>query len=171
MKPAWKQSYDTWLHASINSPKVANPTRHFPTQNWQFIIASLKQWLECFLVEPRADIWHWKRRSVSLPPPINRCDFHAPRGEKSGSKDSQKGSLPNSLQSWSPSVSLSLPLASTTAQPAKPPSSARPAKATPPPRQLFFPLQHLLHLRLFVFISSCIQNEYHFACRRIGGGK
>jgi hypothetical protein len=43
-----------WQHR----PKVANPTNHFPAQNWQFIIASLNQWLECFQVEPRAEIWH-----------------------------------------------------------------------------------------------------------------
>jgi hypothetical protein len=37
---------------------VANLTSHFPAQNWQFIIASLKQWLEFFRVEPRAEILH-----------------------------------------------------------------------------------------------------------------
>ena len=70
MQLARKQSWDTWLHTSINlsswsrltrrrhHPKVANPTSHFPAQNWQFIIASLKQWLECFRVEPKAEIWH-----------------------------------------------------------------------------------------------------------------
>jgi len=88
---------------------MTNPTSHFPAQNWQFIIATLNQWLGCFGVEPRAEIWHQKRQNVPLLPSINRFDFHGRRVERIGSKINKKTTLPPSfLLLAEPLSSLSL---------------------------------------------------------------
>jgi hypothetical protein len=68
----------------------------------------LSQWLGWFWVEPRADIFHQKRKGVPLPLPINRFDLHAPGVEKFGSKDSQKTSHPNRFLLPAEPFSLSL---------------------------------------------------------------
>jgi hypothetical protein len=92
---------------------LTRPTS-LPEQNWQFIIATLNQWLGCFWVEPRAEIWHqaqnWQFHHCYFEPmvgmlsgrtkgwdlalPINRFDFHGPRVERIGSKINKKTSLP-----------------------------------------------------------------------------
>jgi len=78
------------------TPKCPTWPAIFPAQNWQFIIATLSQWLGCFRVEPRAEILHQKRQSVPLPPPINRFDLHASWVDIIVSKVGQKP--PSSLE-------------------------------------------------------------------------
>jgi len=165
MKLARKRSPNTWLHNSVSCsgwsmlkrrwhhPKVANPTSYIPAQNWQFIIATLNQWLGCFRVKPRAEIWHQKRQSVPLPPPINRFDLHAPEMEKFGSKIDQKpASNTRFLQS---SLSLSLCCSnrlntlSLARSPPYPPQQHHREQPPAPPGQLpsffFFFSSHVLH--------------------------
>ena len=110
--PTW--SPDTLLHVNVNCsgwsrfqrrwhrPKVANLTNHFPAQNWQFIIAILNQWLGCFWVEPKTEIWHHKRQSVLLRPLINKFDFHGRRREEIGSKSIKNHLFPPSFSSLPP---------------------------------------------------------------------
>ena len=136
MKRTRKQSCDTWLHASVSRsgwsrlqrrwhrPKVANPTNHFPTQNWQFIIATLSRWLGWFRVKPRAEILHQKRKCIPLPLPINIFYLHGVRGEDQGSKVKKKSSffrVPSSCSSLCFSLHRGLLL-----QPPEPPTASPP---------------------------------------------
>jgi len=119
MKHTRKRFCDTWLHDSIShsglsrlhrqwhGPKVANPTSHFPAQNWQFIIATLSRWLGCFRVEPRANILHQKRQNVPLPPPIDIFYLHVLEREEGGSKFKKKSSFSEFPAAAPLSVSLS----------------------------------------------------------------
>jgi len=105
MKHTRKRSCDTWLHVRVSRSgwsrlkrrwhrhKVANPTSHFPAQNWQFIIATLSRWLGCFRVKKRTEILHQKRQSVPLPLPINIFYLHVLGREDWGSKVKKKSSF------------------------------------------------------------------------------
>ena len=86
---------------------------------------TLSQLLGSFLSESRAKIFSLCRQDFPLPPPINRGEFHGLREEKSGSKVSQKTSLPPSPRcrfSSSASASFFLRHRKSTSSPFLPPA-------------------------------------------------